>query len=228
MKNIIIPICKTKNQHHDKKKVLMSYSISSSKLCKNTSFHDTKNNILGIFEENFDIFNQNIILDIEHEYYNKFFDGIFLDFHSQEIAELVFKLDEFCKKRNIPFFVPLEYSHSTSHAKLAFKPQISGGNLSKILEFKKLEYGDRLVAFVQKNQKEFKIPNLDNSYTDIDFIDTTDKNVYFSEHLCTNYFTFMKDQNTCIFTIFDDESSLKKKIEKCFEHGISQVFVDEF
>lgn len=227
MKNKLIKILNNPKNQTNERCVINNYAIKNDVITRKVTNFYTNGNILGVFEDGEIKYSAKLLKDIEYEYIQKGFEGIFVDASNAQSSAFIYELDKLCYKRKIELYVPLEYEKSAENAKLVFKTEITGGDLSNILQYKKMQFGERLVTLVRKIQREFSIPNQNDTYIDVEKLDTTGRNVFFSENLYTNYFTYMKNENTCVFTMFDDENSIEKKIELCKRCSILEVFVDE-
>ncbi|MFI3227790.1 MAG: hypothetical protein R3Y09_10360 [Clostridia bacterium] len=206
------------------------YKIQNNCLVRQKTFSKFENSILGINDDDFcaekDV--KKIISDIFYEYKKFNFNGIFLDFHGEEHSEFVYLLDERCYKEHIELYVPQKYAKVVDNAKIVISTAISGGNLQQIFEYSILQYGlNRICAEISLDAYEFDIPSYNDLSRKIVRPTKTDlTSVFFSENLCTNYYTKMTDSEHCVFTIFDDENSFKKKLEIIHKLTVKDIFIN--
>lgn len=212
------------------KNVALVYNIQKDILNRVLSFASFENSLLGIDDFNFSIDKnmRKILNDIIFEYKKYHFTGIFLNFSHENHSDFVFLLDELCFRENIPLFVPLNYAKVVSHAKIVIETSISGGNLQQIFEYSILEYGiDRVCAKLSFCAYEFDVPCNNSNGRKLNLpIDTTDCSVFFSESLCTNYFTKTISPDNCVFTIFDDKQSFLAKYTLISNLNIEHIFTN--
>ena len=184
--------------------------------------------MMGICDDDFSITKniQKILNDILFEYEKNNFIAIYLDFHSDPQSEFVSRLDEICERQGIKFFVPMNYAKVVKYATIVIDMAISGGNVKEILQYNIQEYGvSRIATQISHIAKEFYIPYNDSIGMDIVLpVNTDGREVFFSDSLCTNYFTYMKDEKSCIFTIFDNEKSFFSKLEIIKNANIKDIF----
>lgn len=210
--------------------IALIYKIGNGNLLKEKINYFFDNQIMGIYDENFSNEEniKKICDDILFDYNSLNFKGIYLDFNYENSVELVSKLDQYAYRNQIELYVPKAFAKVTNHAKIVIDMGISGGNISDILEYTKMEFGkDRVCAKISYNIRKFIVPNSQDSEGEILLnVDLHDKEVFFSELLCTNYYTTMISEDKCEFVIFDNIQSLYKKIEVLHKVGIKNIFMD--
>lgn len=234
MKDIIKIISNDKNYVKNSKKFAQNvaniYQINGENLQKAQINYFFNNQIMGISDNKISdkVNYNNIFEDIIFEYKTQKFKGIYLDFNKESSVNLVLKLDKFANSNKIDIYVPKEYAKITEYSKIIVDMGISGGNIKDILEYAILEFGEnRICAKISYNIRKFIIPN-ENKLEGkaLNSVDLTDKNIFFSEFLCTNYYTNMILDEKCEFVIFDDKKSFYKKLEILDKLQIKNIFVD--
>ncbi|MFI3116175.1 MAG: hypothetical protein R3Y12_08570 [Clostridia bacterium] len=212
------------------KSVAVIYKVENNILMRLKNFSNFRGKMLGITDLSFSI-NKNlkkILSDIIFEYRKFNFSGIFLDFKGESQSEFVLELDELCFKEKIPLYVPQSYAYVVNNAKIVINTAISGGCLKNIIEYAQMQYGTcRICVQISLVACEFKIPSKNNAGKFMNFpINTNNSPVFFSETLCTNYFTKMDSENSCIFTIFDDKTTFYKKLSLLNSLNVAEIFFD--
>lgn len=232
MKNLVKIISASsdfsKSQKISDTNVALFYKLGRENLIKHPTTLFIENQILGITDIDFNgVFNmKKLIDDVVFEYQKNKCLGIYLDFHSENSVELVAVLDDLCFRQGFKLYVPMPYANSVKNSILVFDMAISGGNIKNILEYTKMQNPNFAIKISHQCRK-FEIPSADTQGELLPYpIDTFDKNVFFSENLCTNYFTYMKNTETCIFSIFDDEKSLGAKLDVVKSLEINDIFMD--
>lgn len=208
------------------KNTALFYRINNDMLVKAKCSWYVEDSLMGIAQNDFKIVKnlKNILDDIIYEYNKNSFKGIFIDIKTQEATTFIQKLDEICKIRKIKLYVPMQFAKVVSHATIIIDTAISGGDIKNILEYALLEH-DKIATKIYYTAREFEIPSKDTSGKLIDGeIDLSDKNIFFSQSLCTNYFTNMRG-NKCIFTIFDNYKALEEKISIIRQMDIEDIFL---
>lgn len=208
------------------KNVALIYTIENDILRRSHSHFSAK--MLGISDFNFSISKnlRKILTDILFEYKKYNFEAIYLNFSSEITREFVFELDKLCFSENIKLYVPFSFAKVVTYANLVLNTAICGGNLKNLFEFSILEYGiNRISAEISCVAREFEIPSSNVEGVAIE-IPIEPKNVYFSDNLYTNYFTTMKTPEVCVFTIFDNQTSIARKIDMIASLKVCEIFLN--
>lgn len=210
--------------------IALIYKIQNDCLMRFKTFANFDGMVLGIDDTDFSIDKnlKKILSDIifEHKKYN--FNGIFLSFHGENHSEFVYLLDELCFKEHIKLYVPLSYAKVVQNAILVISTAISGGNLQQLFEYSILQYGlPRVSAEISLSAYEFDIPSENSIPRKITQpLNIENQSIFFSEALCCNYFTHRKNDNSCTFTIFDDEKSFINKMQIMTKLSVNDIFIN--
>ncbi|MCI8594062.1 MAG: hypothetical protein HFF09_02255 [Oscillospiraceae bacterium] len=158
------------------------------------------------------------------------FNGVICDFErnpcslTSAIAE---ELGGVLTRRGWPLYLPERYARFSTNARVVVSSALSGGSLRRRLEDAVQQYGaDRLTLGVQRIAEDFFLPSPSGGGTPLSReelhrrMEERSPSVFFSHELCAHYFTYMSHQNGAHFVLFDDASSIRKKLSIARELGI--------
>lgn len=147
--------------------------------------------------------------------------GVVCDFDRQLnlLGRIVTKLAPLMERQGWPLYVSEPYGRWSDTAKVLIPTALSGGSLHQRLSEAAEQYGPQRVALaVERSAEDFFLPSptgqgipltreeLDRRIQDLS------PSVFFSGELCAHYFTYMNKQNGAHFILFDDASSIRKKL----------------
>lgn len=151
------------------------------------------------------------------------FDGIILDFEGSPhplLEQVINKLASITATRGWPLYVPEEYAHVSKHTRIMIPSALSGGSLSQRLEDAIQNYGAHRVALaIQRVAEDFTLPaqnGCGKALTQDELkqrIQSRGPSIYFSDELCAHYFTYVSSQTGAHFVLFDNASSIRRKIQ---------------
>ncbi|MBP1736725.1 MAG: hypothetical protein H6Q60_606 [Oscillospiraceae bacterium] len=163
------------------------------------------------------------------------FEGVICDFEgsfSVLLGKLISALGEGLARRNLPLFVTEAYASSSNHAKVIVSSAISGGSLRQRLKEVMEQYGEKRVAMtVERMAEDFYLPAPGGTGTTLTQEELKNRiarrgpSIYFSSELCAHYFTYMNRDSGAHFVLFDDASSIRKKIQIAHQAGITDILL---
>lgn len=157
------------------------------------------------------------------------FVGAILDFEGRlpPLVQIVAQLDEDFAKRDWALFVPEAYAHSAPHSRVMIPSALSGGSLQLRLEEAVEQFGPaRTVLALEKSSEDFSLPSPTGcgqplSQEQLEQLkQRLSPSVFFSGELCARYFTYMGRDGGAHFVLFDDEDTLRRKVEVARRAGI--------
>ena len=161
------------------------------------------------------------------------FTGIVCDFEGgclPPLEQIVLELGNQCFRRTWTLIVPEAYGHCSQHTKVMISSALSGGSLFQRLQEAQERFGrDRVVLAVQRVAEDFFLPSPTGGGVPLSqeslqqLIEEKSPSIFFSNELCARYFTYMSPETGAHFVLFDDGSTLKKKIEGAHGLGIHTV-----
>lgn len=161
------------------------------------------------------------------------FTGVLCDFEGPVLpllAETVSALDESLSRRNWPLLVPESYGHAAPSGQVLLSSALSGGSLRQRLADVIQTRGAAGVALaVERVAHDFPLPSPDGQGKPLrqealqQLLEQREPQVYFSDALCAHYFTYMSRETGGHFVLFDDASSIRKKLQVAQRLGIRRA-----
>ena len=157
------------------------------------------------------------------------FVGAILDFESRlpPLAQIAGQLDEPFARRDWMLFVPEAYAQSAPHGKVMIPSALSGGSLQLRLEEAVEQFGrERTALALEKAAEDFYLPSPTGSGQPLSqeqleqLKERLSPSIFFSGDLCARYFTYMSRESGAHFVLFDDEDTLRRKVEVAHRAGI--------
>ena len=135
------------------------------------------------------------------------------------LGQIVAGLDALLEKQGWPLYVTELYGRHTKHAKVLIPTALSGGSLHQRLSDALEQFGAGRVALaVERSAEDFFLPSptgqgIPLSQEELrERIESLAPAIFFSGELGAHYFTYMNKQNGAHFILFDDASSIRKKL----------------
>ncbi|MDD4715226.1 MAG: hypothetical protein PHT34_01570 [Oscillospiraceae bacterium] len=178
-----------------------------------------------------DPFCQEVVLECA----NRSFSGVvaaFQEHPSPVMKKIVGKLGDALHARELSFFVTELYGKDSDKAHVLIPTAISGGSLAQRLEEAISRYGAGHIALeVERVATDFFLPSPSGQGQDLTpeklktLREERNPSVFFSDELCAHYFTYMNKLNGAHFILFDDATSIRKKLQVAQNFGISETFL---
>lgn len=163
------------------------------------------------------------------------FNGVIFDPESKPtpaISRIISFLAEQTARRGLSFYLPESYSNYSKTAKIMISSALSGGTLQQRLKEAVDLYGnDRVVLCIDRTAEDFYLPAPKGAGRPLSRdelhkrIEALDPSIFFSNELCSHYFTYMSRDSGAHFILFDDLGSIRKKISVAEEVGIRRFFL---
>lgn len=163
------------------------------------------------------------------------FQGVFCDFEGEPIPVLeraAALLAPSFQKRGWSLYLPPSYAANIPGAKAVISTALSGGSLRRRLREAIDAYGiQRVVLGLEWSCEDFVLPARDGSGRPMtrpelkELLQKRRPNVYFSDDLCAQYFTYMPTGGSPHFILYDDAASMEKKLRMAAEMGICEGFL---
>ena len=147
--------------------------------------------------------------------------GVICDFERPLplLGRVIAGLSPLLAKRDWPLYIPEQYGRYSDTAKVLIPTALSGGSLQVRLQEAVQQYGPERVALaVERSAEDFFLPSPNGQGIRLtqeelrQRIQEREPVVFFSNELCAHYFTYMNRQNGAHFILFDDASSIRKKL----------------
>ena len=161
--------------------------------------------------------------EVLQECISRSFRGVILHFHRETSplsCSIVSHLATLFAQRSLPLYVPETYANISSKTMVMISTAISGGSLHQRLTEAVTQYGATRIALdVERVAADFFLPAPDGIGTPLTFeaLQTLREKhhpaIFFSNELCSHYFTYTDDMDHTHFVLFDDMGSMKKKLQ---------------
>ena len=157
------------------------------------------------------------------------FVGAVLDFEGRlpPLEQIVRQLDEPFAQRDWTLYVPEAFAQSTAHARVMIPSALSGGSLQLRLEEAGERFGrERVALALERAAEDFSLPSPTGSGQPLsqEQLEALQRRpspaVVLSGDLCARYFTYMDREGGAHFVLFDDEDTLRRKVEVARRTGI--------
>lgn len=162
------------------------------------------------------------------------FRGVICDFQGQPLPLLervVTQLDELLPQKGLTLHVPEVYGICTQKARVLIPSALSGGSLTRRLEEAIHRFGgpERITLALRRVAEDFFLPSPTGCGRPLTQEELAQQirqqkpSIFFSNELCARYFTYMSRENGAHFVLFDDEMSLRKKLQIIRSLGIHRA-----
>lgn len=163
------------------------------------------------------------------------YQGVFFDFEGQPFPVLrkaVELLGPAFQRRGWSLYVPEGYVTACPSVKAVISTALSGGSLKQRLSQVAEKLGPQRVALgLEWVAEDFTLPAPDGagvhlSQEELDrLLEQRAPAVYFDQELCAHYFTYMHTGQSAHFVLYDNASSMVKKLAIAHALGIQEGFL---
>lgn len=163
------------------------------------------------------------------------YQGVFFDFEGRPFPVLrraVEQLGPAFQRRGWTLYVPEEYITACPSVKAVISTALSGGSLKQRLGQVAEKLGPQRVALgLEWVAEDFTLPAPEGagvhlSQEELDrLLEQRSPAVYFDEELCAHYFTYMHTGQSAHFVLYDNPSSMVKKLAIAHALGIQEGFL---
>lgn len=158
------------------------------------------------------------------------FQGIILDLErpSHPLIPVLPRLENLLARQGLTLFLPEEYAHTCSHAKVLLSSAISGGSFQQRLEQAAHTFGpERLVLAVEKNARDFLLPADSPRGCPLtpEQLSAHTAHSFFSPSLCSRYSTYRDKSGNIHFVLYDDANSITEKIHSARRAGLTRFLL---
>lgn len=144
---------------------------------------------------------------------------------------LAAQLDEVLARRGVDLYVPEHWGQNTKQARVLIGSALSGGSLTCRLQEAAERFGgpERLALWVERSAEDFFLPAPEGSGRPLTgqelsaLMERLQPSVFFSDELCARYFTYMTQDGAAHFVLFDDGSTMRKKLQVARRLGIRRA-----
>lgn len=148
------------------------------------------------------------------------------------LGRVIAELSPLLERQGWPFYISELYARYSDTAKILIPTALSGGSLHQRLEEAAAQYGaSRIALAVERAAEDFFLPSPTGQGIPLSQealqarIEERSPTIFFSGELCAHYFTYMNKQNGAHFILFDDASSIRKKLHVARTLDISDALL---
>ena len=148
------------------------------------------------------------------------------------LGRVIAELSPLLERQGWPFYISEVYARYSDTAKILIPTALSGGSLHQRLEEAAAQYGaSRIALAVERAAEDFFLPSPTGQGIPLSQealqarIEERSPTIFFSGELCAHYFTYMNKQNGAHFILFDDASSIRKKLHVARTLDISDALL---
>lgn len=161
------------------------------------------------------------------------YEGVVADFE-QAFAKQLDQFVEMCapqlKQRGMLLFVNQRYAQLSTDSHVIISTAMVSGSLRQRLAQAQERYGPRLAIEIERIARDITLPDAQGQgvrleHADLDAL-SRDRQVFFSQELCSHYFTYKNRQTgETHFVLYDDAQSIMKKMQLATGMGIHEGFL---
>ncbi len=162
------------------------------------------------------------------------FRGVICRFDGRPLPLLeraVSHLDQLLPQKGLTLHVSESYADCTKTARVLISSALSGGSLTQRLQDAAGRFGgpERITLDLRRVAEDFFLPSPTGCGRPMSREDLARQlterapSVFFSNELCARYFTYMSRDSGAHFVLFDDEMSLRKKLQVAQRLGIRRA-----
>jgi len=172
-----------------------------------------------------------LLRSIYQEYRRQGFSGMILDIDTpRQLLQHIAQLSQQLHQAGIPHTVPLAAATAAPDARLLIPSSVSGGSFVQMLQDFSAHFGAaRLCLDLERSCTDFPMPSHTPDGTPLtprqfrDILQQHRPNSYFSQPLCSKYFTYRGEDGTH-FVLYDDPGTAAQKVRLAQQAGFSAVF----
>ena len=163
------------------------------------------------------------------------FQGVVADWDSPltpALGRLARALDQTLAEREWPLYLPEDYGSHEPHARLLVSSALSGGSLRQRLTEALAQHGrERVVLALERAAEDFPLPAPKGCGTPLrleelrQMMRRLHPNVYFSEELCAQYFTYRSQDGQVRLVLYDSQDSLRQKLQTARNAGVARCLM---
>ena len=142
-----------------------------------------------------------------------------------QCVPLATRLDHTLAQVGLEFWVPEYYAESAAGAKVFISSQISGGSLTACLQEALSRWGSRTTLAIECTPWMFQLPCASGRGTPLNeeqlrqLMADRAPRFWFSESLCSQYFTYQEENQLCL-VLFENAASVRKKLALATRLGL--------
>lgn len=164
------------------------------------------------------------------------FTGLFCDFEGPPFGVLtkaVQNLGPMLARQSRTLYLPEDYAENApKEARVVVSSALTGGSLKRKLTEAAQRFGaGRLALALERVAQDVALPAGQGQARALEreelsrLLRERSPAVYFSDELCAHYFTYMKPDGGAHYILYDDASSLRKKLRLAAALGIREAFL---
>ncbi|MCD8144108.1 MAG: hypothetical protein LUD79_02010 [Oscillospiraceae bacterium] len=157
------------------------------------------------------------------------FSGVVLNWEtapSPAFQQMVSQLANALRQSHLTCYVPERWAKAAPSARILLPSALSGGSLRSRIQEAADAYGlERLTLAIERSAEEFLLPapqgqGISLSQAELQKrLNNLRPRTFFSPELCAHYFTWQGRDGRARFVLFDNESSLRQKLQTARELG---------
>ena len=218
--------------------VCISYALGDQGRLRRTALPpETRDTLMGICDQGFSPGRADaasFVRDVLYEIQRLGYTGVLADWEGicQTRVAFLQQLDQALAERQLPLYAPRPYAPHLSAARLVTPCCVTGGSLEEMLREQIGAFGaQRLAMDLTPLCQSFTLPchyAHGQTLTPAQCrakLQEYGSSLFFSREMCIKYFTYMDQERQVHYVLFDDASTLQRKIQLCRSLGISSFFL---
>lgn len=162
------------------------------------------------------------------------FEGVVFDFEqrtSKHLEAFIAEAAPYLKKHELDVVVPERYAGASQEAQVMVPTAMTSGSLRSRFKEGRERYGPRMVLEMECLRRDILLPGPQSAGTplhreELDAILSERGGVkFYSQEMCSHYFTYKDMKGNTHFVLFDDASSFRSKAQTALRYGIDRGFV---
>lgn len=218
--------------------VSISYALGPEARLRKTALPpETRGTLMGICDQDFSPGRSDVdgfVRDVLYETQRLGYTGVLADWEGicQTRVAFLQRLEQALEEKQLPLFAPRPYGPHLSTARLVTPCCVSGGSLEEMLREQIDAFGaQRLAMDLTPMCQAFTLPcHYAHGRTLTPeqcraLLKQYGSSLFFSREMCVKYFTFMDENKQGNYVLFDDASTLQRKMQLCRSLGITTFFL---
>ncbi len=170
---------------------------------------------------------QEVLREINTRHYS----GLIADFEDEQNAFLTRTLFNVRKSSATEIYAPESYAEKVPNSTTLASSFVMGGSLENLLENISQRVSGKLALQIVRQSEDYELPYTIGAYRHLEWKEREDLMIatrsqsFYSNQLCTYYFTYLDGEHKAHFVLYDTAASLKRKIGIADKLGIQSVLL---
>lgn len=171
--------------------------------------------------------------EVVRECVTRNFDGLIADFEQpshRQLEQFIAETAPLLQKKGMTLYTTPRYAHCSNDSRVIIPSALVSGSLRGHIAAAQTRYGGhRLALEIERLARDITLPDARGQGDHIDRERlqalAAERQTFFSQELCTHYFTYKDAQGFTHFVLYDDGQSIMKKVQLAARMGVTEGFL---